>query len=126
RPELNSVLRSEGRGNTGGRRQHALRTLLVVGQVALSMVLLIGSGLLLRNFLQLRAASPGFDASHLLTMRVTLPPSRYSNIPQVLAFTDELLRQVKPMPGVRAAAIASALPVEPNRFSSALPEGQPV
>jgi predicted permease len=126
RPDLNAILRSEGRGATGGRRHRTLRTLLVVSQVALSMVLLIGSGLLLRNFLQLRAESPGFDASRLLTMGITLPPSRYSNIAQVTAFTDELLRQVSPLPGVQSAAIASALPVNPSRFTSALPEGQPV
>src|SRR5262249_20284690 len=126
RPDLNAILRSEGRGATGGRRHRTLRTLLVVSQVALSMVLLIGSGLLLRNFLQLRAESPGFDASRLLTMGITLPPSRYANIAQVTAFTDELLRQVGPLPGVQSAAIASALPVNPWRFSSALPEGQPM
>jgi predicted permease len=126
RPDLNAVLRSEGRGATGGRGRHALRTLLVVSQVALSTVLLIGSGLLLRNFLQLRAASPGFDASHLLTMGITLPPARYSNAARITAFTDELLRQVRPLPGVRAAAIASALPVNPTRFTAALPEGQPL
>ena len=126
RPDLNNVLRAEGRGSTAGRRQHALRSLLVVAQVALSTVLMIGSGLLLRNFLQLRAASPGFDASHLLTMGITLPPSRYSNAGQVTAFTDALLGQVRPLASVRTAAIASALPLNPTRFTSALPEGQPV
>jgi len=79
-----------------------------------------------RNFVQLRAASPGFDAGHLLTLGITLPPLRYSGMPQVLGFTDELLRQVRPMAGVRAAAIASALPLNPTRFTSALPDGQPV
>jgi predicted permease len=126
RPDLNATLRAEGRGATAGRRHHALRTLLVVSQVALSTVLLIGAGLLMRNFLELRSASPGFDASHLLTMSIALPPSRYAGAPQFVAFTDELLRQVAPLPGVRAAAISSALPVNPTRFTPALPEGRPV
>ncbi|HUJ23563.1 MAG TPA: FtsX-like permease family protein, partial [Bryobacteraceae bacterium] len=89
-------------------------------------VLLIGAGLLVRNFLQLRETGPGFDPSHLLTMAITLPPSRYANAAQFVGFTDELLRQVRPLPGVRAAAVASALPVNPTRFTPALPEGQPV
>ena len=59
RPDLNMTLRSEGRGSTGGRRHNALRNLLVVSQVGLSTVLLIGAGLLLRNFVQLSAGSPG-------------------------------------------------------------------
>jgi putative ABC transport system permease protein len=126
RPDLNSVLRSEGRGSTGGRRHQALRRLLVVSQVALSTVLLIGSGLLARNFLQLRAASPGFDADRLLTMGITLPPARYAGAGPIVRFTDELLRQVRVLPGVRAAAIGSAVPLNPTRFTVALPEGQPV
>jgi predicted permease len=126
RPDLNNVLRSEGgRGATGGRRHHAMRTLLVVSQVALSTVLLIGAGLLLRNFLQLQTTSAGFDTAHLLTMNITLPPARYSGAAKFTAFTDELLRQVRRLPGVRSAAVASALPVNPTRFSPALPEGQP-
>ncbi len=126
RPDLNTVLRSEGgRGSTGGRRHHAMRTALVIAQVALSTVLLIGAGLLLRNFLQLQTSSAGFDTAHLLTMNITLPPSRYPSVPQVLAFTGELLRQVRDLPGVRAAAIASALPLNTTRQAPCLAEGQP-
>ena len=95
RPDLNSVLRSEGRGSTSGRRHNALRNLLVVSQVGLSTVLLIGAGLLVRNFVQLSTASPGFDQRHLLTMAITLPPARYPDSPRRVAFFDELLRQVR-------------------------------
>jgi predicted permease len=126
RPDVNSVLRAEGRGATAGRRNNLFRSLLVVSQVALSMILLVGAGLLLRNFAQLRRASPGFDAGHLLTMNVTLPPARYSTGPQMIAFFRELVRQVESVPGVRSAALSSALPANPIRFSPALPEGQPV
>jgi predicted permease len=125
RPDLNTVLRSEARGATGGKRHGTLRSLLVVSQVALSTVLLIGAGLLLRNFLQLQNTNLGFDASYVLTMNLTLPPARYSGAAQFNAFTDELLNRVRPLPGVRAAAIASALPLNPTRFSPMLAEGQP-
>ncbi len=126
RPDLNAVLRSEGRGSTGGRRHNALRNLLVVSQVGLSTVLLIAAGLLLRNFVQLSAASPGFDSHRLLTVGITLPPARYPDGPRRVAFFNELLRQVRALPGVRGAAGTTALPVNAVRFSMALPDGQPV
>ncbi|HMC59916.1 MAG TPA: ABC transporter permease, partial [Candidatus Solibacter sp.] len=125
RADLNSVLRSEGRGSTSGRRRNAMRNLLVVSQVALCMLLLIASGLLLRNFAQLRSGNPGFDPHNLLTLNVALPPARYSKPAQMAAFFSELVRQVRAVPGVRSAAGSSALPVNPSRFSPALPEGQP-
>src|SRR5664279_459310 len=99
RPDLNMVLRSEGRGATSGRRHDALRNLLVVSQVALSTVLLIACGLLVRNFVQLSAASPGFDPHRLLTLAITLPPARYPDAARRVAFFDELLRQVRALPG---------------------------
>jgi putative ABC transport system permease protein len=126
RPDLNMVLRSEGRGATSGRRHHALRNLLVVSQVGLSTVLLIGAGLLLRNFVQLSAANPGFDAHRLLTLGITLPPARYPDSSRRVAFFNELLRQVRALPGVRGAAGTTALPVNASRFSMALPDGQPM
>jgi putative ABC transport system permease protein len=126
RPDLNAVLRSEGRGSTSGQARHVVRNLLVVSQVALSMILLIGAGLLVRNFVQLRNASPGFDARNLLTLNVTLPPVRYSTGPQMIAFFRELVRQVSSLPGVQSAAISSTLPLTTVRVSPALPEGQPM
>jgi len=125
RPDLNATLRSEGRGSTSGRGRKFIRSSLVVAQVALSTILLIGAGLLVRNFIQLRQASPGFDARNLLTMNVSLPPARYSTGAQMIAFFDDLLRQVRGLPGVQSAAVSSALPLHTVRVSPALPEGQP-
>jgi predicted permease len=125
RPDLNSILRSEGRGATAGRARNRFRNGLVISQVALSTILLIGAGLLLRNFVQLRRASPGFDPGHLLTMNITLPPVRYSTGPQMISFFDELRRRVNGLPGVQSAALSSALPLNTVRLSPALPEGQP-
>ena len=126
RPDLNSDLRTEGRGNTAGARRNALRNLLVMAQVALSLVLLIGAGLLIRNLAQLRGASPGFDPGHALSLKMSLPPARYAGAARMTGFYDELLRKVRTLPGVVAAAESSALPVHPIRFSPSLPEGQPV
>jgi predicted permease len=125
RPDLNSLLRSEGRSATAGRRRNLFRNLLAVSQVALSTILLIGAGLLVRNFMELRGASPGFDARNLLTMHITLPPARYSTGPQMIAFFRELVRQVSSVPGVRSVTVSSALPLNPARYSPGLAEGQP-
>jgi putative ABC transport system permease protein len=81
--------------------------------------------LLLRNFVQLRNGNPGFDPHGVLSMSISLPPARYSKAAQMTAFFDELVRQVRTVPGVRLAAASSALPVDPTRASPALPEGQP-
>jgi predicted permease len=84
----------------------------------------MGAGLLVRNYLQL-PARPGFEPRNLLTMTVALPPTRYAGAAQMNAFFDELTKRVRVLPGVRAAAVTSALPVNPTRVSPALLEGQP-
>lgn len=124
--DLTSVLRDEGRGSTGSRRGGMLQNSLVVAQVALSMILLIGSGLLIRSFLMLMTQDPGFDPSHVVTMQIDLPPSKYSTGAQMISFYNNILRQVESLPGVTAATISSALPVNASRLSPMLAEGQPV
>jgi len=125
KPDLNAVLRSEGRGATPGRRRNRFRGLLVIAQVALSTVLLIGAGLLVRSFAELRRTAAGFDPGHLLTMNINLPAARYAKGAPTIAFYEELLRRVRTVPGVRAATVSSALPLNATRLSPALPEGQP-
>ena len=125
RQDLNAVLRAEGRGSAGSRGRSRSRSTLVIAQVALSMVLLIGDGLLIRSFVKLRNVNAGFDPRHVLTMNIALPPARYPKGPQMAAFYDRLVKRVAAMPGVRSAAVCSALPVEPVRFSPVLVEGQP-
>ena len=124
RPDLNQVLRDEGRGSTAGPGRGRVRNTLVVVQVALSMILLIASGLLLRSFVRLETTSPGFDPDRVLTMRIELPPAHYAQPPQMIAFYQEALRRVSALPGVETAAISSALPVNPMRFAPVLFEGQ--
>jgi putative ABC transport system permease protein len=122
--DLNPVLRAEGRGSAGSRRRNRLQRALVVGQVALSMVLLVGAGLLIRSFVRLRQVDGGFDARNVLTMRIALPPARYPQGPRMAVFYDEAVKRVAALPGVQSAAVCSALPVRPVRFSPVLVEGQ--
>jgi len=102
-----------------------MKSLLVVGQVALSLLLLIGAGLLLRSFGRLLGIDPGFDPNNVLTMNVSLPTVKYAQPAQQIAFFDEMLRRVSLLPGVRDAAISAALPLSWKRLTPVLPEGQP-
>jgi len=125
RTNLNAALREEGLSTSAGRERVQMRSLLVVGQVALSLLLLIGAGLLLRSFAQLLQVDPGFDAHNVLTMNVSLPTVKYAKPEQQVAFFDEVLRRVSALPGVRNAAISAALPLNWKRITPMLPEGQP-
>jgi putative ABC transport system permease protein len=122
---VNQTLRDEGRGSTGGHKRVQLRGLLVVSQVALSLLLLIGAGLLVRSFSRLLRVDPGFDPQNILTMNVSLPTVKYAEPQKQVAFFDELVRRVSALPGVRSAAISAALPLVPKRITPVLPEGQP-
>jgi putative ABC transport system permease protein len=122
---VNQALRDEGRGATGGHRRVQVRGFLVVGQVALSLLLLIGAGLLVRSFSRLLRVDPGFDPQNVLTMNVSLPTVKYAEAQKQIAFFDDLIRRVSALPGVRSAAISAALPLVPKRITPMLPEGQP-
>jgi len=102
-------LHEGGRGSSADRGVNRTRGLLVASQFALALVLLVGAGLLIRSFLLLNAVQPGFDTSHLLTMTVELPEARYSNEARILNFSDDALRKIETLPGVRGAAVGSAI-----------------
>ncbi|HEX7288503.1 MAG TPA: ABC transporter permease [Candidatus Angelobacter sp.] len=125
RTELNSILRDEGRGVSAGHGRIQVKNLLVAGQVALSLLLLIGAGLLVRSFGRLLLIDPGFDAHNVITMNVSLPTVKFADAQKQIAFFDELLRRVSAQPGVRSAAISAALPLAWKRITPMLPEGQP-
>ena len=125
KPDLNTVLHDEGRGSTGSRSRHRAGGLFVIAQVALSMVLLVGSGLLIRSFARLQTVNLGFDPAHVLTMRIALPPTKYETPQQQIAFYNRVLNAVRALPGLQAAAVSSALPLNTSRISPVLPEGQP-
>ena len=125
KPDLNSMLREEGRSSSGSRGRTRARSILVISQVALSMILLVGSGLLIRSFMRLRDASPGFDPKNVLTLNITLPPGKYPKPEQLTAFYDNVLSRVGALAGVQSAALSTALPAEPTHQTPVLFEGQP-
>jgi putative ABC transport system permease protein len=125
RSNPNIALRDEGRGVSLGHTRAQMKNLLVVSQVALSLLLLIGAGLLLRSFLRLLRVDPGFDAQNVLTMEISLPTVKYAKPEQQIAFFDEILRRVSVLPGVRSAATSAALPLSFKRMTPILAEGQP-
>lgn len=126
RSNLNLVLRSGGRGGTGGRARSRTRDVLMVCEVASSAVLLIGAGLLIRSLLHLQEVNPGFRTDHLLTMQLSLPPARYPGLKTGL-FYQQLLDRVSRLAGVRAAGVCRYLPLSGNDASLNFEiEGQPV
>jgi putative ABC transport system permease protein len=125
RPDLNLVLQDEGRGSAGNRRRNRARSVIVAVQIALSMVLLIGSGLLIRSFVRLRTVEPGFDAKNVLTAQTFLPPSSYTQPAQRIAFYQDALQHLRSIPGVESAAISTALPVLATHGAPARFEGEP-
>jgi predicted permease len=113
RVDLATALKS-GHVSGEGRRiakWFSTRGLLVSGQVALSMVLLIGAALLIESLARLSRVNPGFDTTNLLTMRMSLPQTRYDTAQKAGAFKEELVRRVEALPGVRSATTVFTVPM---------------
>ena len=117
-PRLSAALREGGRSGTAGKSQHRLRGAMVAVQVSLALVVLAGSGLLLRTFQRLHAVEPGFNASGVATFWMSLPQARYPSDSAVVRFYTELRRQVSELPGVRLAGLTSRLPLKPSGLNS--------
>jgi len=116
--ELSSTLKEGGKATTSGRERHRARSLLVVAQVALALVLLVGSGLMARTFLELRNVYPGFDSTDRLTFRVALPEAEWGDEARVHAFHRQLRERMAAIPGVRAAALITAVPLAESKSAS--------
>ena len=110
RAEPQAVLRDESRGTTGGRASNRLRGALVAGQVALSLSLLVGAGLLTRSLWLMATAPLGFDTTDALSFSVQLTGERYSTVESHIAFRDELSERLGALPGVTRVAVTSFLP----------------
>ncbi len=132
RADLNHALKESGRNNATSKRRRQLGNLLVAGEVALSLVLLVGAGLLVQSFVWLQNTDPGFATERLLTMEVRVPDYRYGkyetsgpNTLRAQLFT-ELERRLSALPGIAAAAVAAKLPVKhaPNPWGISI-EGRP-
>src|SRR5581483_11097645 len=109
--DLNGALKEGGRDSSGGAKGHNIRNGLVVAEVAITLVLLIGAGLLLKSFLALQKIDPGFNASNVLTFDVQLPEAKYKEWSQVSGFYSQLVEHLKTIPGVRSAAATAYLPL---------------
>ena len=107
---LRDALKDGGRGGSGARGTRT-RGMLVTAEVALALVLLVGAGLLLRSFLRLVDVNPGFDRTHTVTMRISLPQARYGTDTSRLQFFDRTLAKIDALPGVTAAGAVSFLPL---------------
>ena len=125
RQDLHITLREEGRGSSAGQGRGRTNNALVVGQVALSLLLLIAAVLLLRSYERLLKVDPGFDPRNVLTMNVSLPTVKYAKPEQQTNFFHEMLRRVAQLPGVQSDAISAAAPLSWKRITPMLPEGQP-
>ncbi len=109
-----SVLRSGGRGTTGGRERQRVRQILVAAQVSLAFALLAGSGLLARSYRELRHVRPGFDPAGVLTARVALPRAAYRTTADVSRFYLEAMDRLRSLPGVTSVGGASRAPLGPG------------
>ena len=108
--DLNEALKAGSGRLSGGQHGGRLRSFLVVAEVALSIVLLAGAGLLLRSFERLASANPGFQTDHLLTARISLPVVQYSHDSDVQAFYSQLRAGIAALPGVVSIDLIDGLP----------------
>ena len=124
RPELTPALREGGRGSAGPAGQRARRS-LIVAEVALALVLLVGSGLFLRTFLRLQSVDLGFNPENVLAGAIVPPQVKYSSAAERLALYDRLLDRAAAIPGLKSAALASVLPLGGDSDMTIFIEGQP-
>jgi predicted permease len=117
---LVAALKEGGRGGTTGRGRHRARHLLVSAQVALALILLVGSGLMVRSFWLLQSVDPGFDPANTLTMHLSLPESEYADEMSVARFLRQVIERVESLPGVEVASTIHRLPVTVNSDNNGL------
>jgi len=126
RADLNLTLKESGQRSGGGLRQNKARSILVVVEMALALVLLVGAALLLRTFMILRRVNPGFDGHNVLTMRMSLTGKRFETAAGVAQLVREAERRVKSLPGVISLASTCFLPLEGGFGLPFTIEGRPL
>jgi putative ABC transport system permease protein len=126
KPDLNETLKEGGRSGAKGIRAQRLRSALVVAQVALSLVLLIGAGLMLRTFAELQASSPGVDPTGAVAASVALPGARYQNEESRRQFIRRVIDRLEATSGIEAAGSVTPLPLSMNGWQTSFAvEGYP-
>ncbi len=121
-PDLNEALKEGGRGSTSGRQR--VRSVLVVAEVALALVLLIGAGLMLKTFSRLQRIDAGYNPDNLLTMMLSPSPIKYSEGARARAFFKQIEQRVSGLPDVEAAAFTTSIPLSSATVTSVLLEGE--
>ncbi len=122
---LHATLKEGGRGSVGTSRGR-LQQALVVSEIALTLVLLIGAGLLINSFVKLMQVKRGFDPTNVLTVNVTLPFAKYNDNARTIAFVRQMLERVSTIPGVVAAGVTSTLPMSGGAATGFVIEGRPL
>ena len=125
RADLSSTLKEGGRGSSGGARVRYLSGALVVTEVALSIVLLVGAGLMIRSFLNMYGMTSRFPADRILTMRLNLPKSKYPDDPARVRFYDSLEQRLAAVAGVESAVLTTSLPATGSGRWKVEMEGKP-
>jgi putative ABC transport system permease protein len=118
--DLNETLRDGSRGMTGSLRHQRLRNAFVVVEIALSLMLLAGGGLLIKSFWQLRQIRPGFDTERVLTLQLNLPEKRYTDAKQQNDLITRILERLAALPGVTAVGATTELPFTGSRTGSSI------
>jgi len=113
--DVHETLKESGRGTSS---RHWLRSSLVVGEVAATLVLLIGAGLLIRSFYRLQQVNPGFSHEHLTTFSVSLPEKKYASVESSMNFYNRVVENIRSLPGVESVAAASGLPLGNNGWQT--------
>jgi putative ABC transport system permease protein len=126
RTDLNLTLKESGQRSGGGLRQNKARSILVISEVALALVLLTGAALLIRTFVALRGVNPGFDTHNVLTMEMSLTAARYETTAGVNQLVREAERRVTNLPGVSSLASTCCLPLEGGFGLPFTIEGRPL
>ena len=126
RLNLNESLKEGGRGSTEGWRRNRVRSLLVVSEVALSLMLLIGAGLLIKSFQRLRDINPGFNPDRVLTMSLVLPEAKYDEAEKQSLFFQQLVGKASQLPGVESVGLIHPLPLGGSHTTTTFTiEGRP-
>ena len=125
RLDIQQLLKHGSGGISGGGKSLRLTGTFVVAELALSLLLLVGAGLLLRSFQHLMFLNPGFEADNVLTLRLRLPDSKYQDLNQTTTFLKTVVKETEALPGVVGASMTTGFPLGPTNDSDYQVEGEP-